>query len=50
MDNVVLSPHIGTGTIETRIDMAKSASKNIIDLFEGKIPEFIVNREVLKYI
>ena len=50
MDNVVLSPHIGTGTIETRIDMAKSASKNIIDYFEGKIPEFIVNREVLKYI
>jgi len=49
MDNVVLSPHIGTGTIETRIDMAKSASKNIIDYFEGKIPEFIVNREVLKY-
>lgn len=30
MDNVVLVPHIGTATIETRIEMGKEASENII--------------------
>ncbi|GAG26872.1 unnamed protein product, partial [marine sediment metagenome] len=47
MDQVVLTPHIGTGTIETRIEMAKAASRNIIDFFEGKIPKYVVNKEVL---
>jgi len=43
MDNVVLVPHIGTGTTETRINIGIVASQNIIDFFEGKSPEFIVN-------
>ena len=30
LPNVVLSPHIGTSTIETRIKMAKEASENIL--------------------
>lgn len=38
MDNVVLTPHIGTGTIETRIDIAKCAADNIIS--------FINNNEI----
>jgi len=43
MDNVVLVPHIGTGTTETRIDIGIAASQNIIDYFEGRFPEFVVN-------
>ena len=43
MDNVVLAPHIGTGTTETRINIGTVASQNIIDFFEGRSPEFIVN-------
>lgn len=35
LDNVVLSPHCGTGTIDARIDMARFASNNIINFFEG---------------
>lgn len=46
MDNVVIVPHIGTATYETRIEMAQEASKNIINFFEGKIPPNIVNKEV----
>ena len=46
MDQVVLLPHIGTGTIETRIAIARSAAKNLIDFFNGVKPEFMVNSEV----
>jgi len=43
MDNVVLVPHIGTGTKETRINIGIVASQNIINFFEGRSPKFVVN-------
>ena len=46
LPNVVLSPHIGTSTIETRIKMAKEASENILKVFRGEMPDNVVNREV----
>ncbi len=46
MDQVVLLPHIGTGTSETRIAIARSAVKNLIDFFNEVKPEFMVNPEV----
>ncbi|WHH58716.1 NAD(P)-dependent oxidoreductase [Petroclostridium sp. X23] len=48
MDNVVLVPHIGTATIETRIDMAAEAAKNIIDYYNGNQASNILNPEVLE--
>jgi glyoxylate reductase len=43
MDNVVLTPHIATGTIETRIETAKCAADNIIAFIEGReIPNRII--------
>ncbi|MCC8142673.1 MAG: 2-hydroxyacid dehydrogenase family protein [Tannerellaceae bacterium] len=38
MDNVVLTPHIGTQTIDTRIIMARIVSNNVIGFFEGDRP------------
>ena len=38
MDNVVLTPHIGTQTTETRILMAKKVSDNVIGFIEGDRP------------
>ena len=35
LDNVVLNPHLGTQTVETRNEMAKQVSDNIINFFEG---------------
>ncbi|NDV46175.1 dihydrofolate reductase [Paludibacter sp. 221] len=35
LDNVVLAPHNGTGTIDARIEMSRFASRNIIRFFEG---------------
>jgi lactate dehydrogenase-like 2-hydroxyacid dehydrogenase len=38
LENVVLTPHIGTGTIETRIATAACAAKNILAFLNGKEP------------
>lgn len=38
MDNVVLTPHIGTQTLETRIHMARAVCDNVIGFFEGDRP------------
>ena len=35
LDNVVLTPHVGTGTIDTRIAMAEEALANIRNFFQG---------------
>ena len=48
--NVILTPHIGTSTIETRIKMAAQASEKIIQIMNGKTPENIVNEKELKNI
>lgn len=46
LDNVVMTPHIGTATPDTRRDMARLAAQNVIDVMEGKMPYGIVNPEV----
>lgn len=38
LDNVVLTPHIGTQTLQTRIEMAKAVSDNVIGFLEGDRP------------
>jgi len=42
LENTVLTPHIGTSTIETRICMAKLAASNLIDGLSGKQPKNLV--------
>lgn len=43
MNNVVLTPHLGTSTYETRVQMALMAGRNIIDVMNGKKPVNTVN-------
>jgi glyoxylate reductase len=43
MNNVVLVPHIGTATYETRIEMGQEASLNIISLLVDRIEKNRVN-------
>ena len=38
LDNVVLTPHIGTQTLETRVIMAKAVCDNVIGFLEGDRP------------
>jgi glyoxylate reductase len=47
-DNVVLAPHLGSASVETRTRMAMIAVENAIALFEGKRPPTILNPEVLR--
>lgn len=47
LDNVVLTPHIASATREARIQMARMAAENVIDvLIENKAPENIVNKDL----
>jgi lactate dehydrogenase-like 2-hydroxyacid dehydrogenase len=48
MKNVVLLPHIGSATYQTRSKMAEVAARNILDVLAGRDPDprFLVNPEV----
>jgi len=46
LDNTVLTPHIGTSTMDTRFATAKMATQNLIAALEGKRPPNVVNPEV----
>jgi glyoxylate reductase len=46
LGNVVIQPHIGSGTIETRTKMALMAAENMSIGLKGGIPPNCVNKEV----
>ena len=47
MDNVVLTPHIASATWEARIQMARMAAENVVDvLINNKPPRYLVNKEL----
>lgn len=48
MENVVLAPHIGSASHETRKRMAELAVENCTLALEGKKPRYLLNPEVLK--
>lgn len=48
LDNLILTPHIASASIETRGKMAELAAQSIIDLAGGKTPQNVVNTEALK--
>lgn len=43
MDNVVLTPHIGTNAVETREQMARACAARILDALDGRTPANVVN-------
>jgi len=47
LSNVVLAPHIASGSLETRLKMAALAVENCLAVLEGKTPLTPVNPEVL---
>ncbi|MCG3119222.1 MAG: Glyoxylate/hydroxypyruvate reductase B [bacterium] len=46
LDNVVLTPHTASATIETRSKMATMAAENLIAGLAGQRPPNLVNTEV----
>ena len=47
-DNIVLTPHVGTNTMEARNAMGCAAASRILEVLGGKIPEHVVNPTVIK--
>ncbi|HUI42224.1 MAG TPA: D-glycerate dehydrogenase [Terriglobia bacterium] len=48
LPGVVLAPHVGSGTAETRAAMARVAARNLLDLLDGKRPATLLNPEVFE--
>lgn len=48
LDNVVIVPHIGSATSETRIRMAELVRDNVAACLKGILPPAIVNPQVIK--
>ncbi|MFQ5788447.1 MAG: 2-hydroxyacid dehydrogenase [Thermodesulfobacteriota bacterium] len=48
LDNVVLLPHLGSASFETREKMAKMAVESVELALNQKVPKYLVNPEVLK--
>ncbi len=46
MNNVVLMPHVGSATGETRFQMARLAAENLLAALNGERPLNVVNPEV----
>jgi glyoxylate reductase len=47
-ENVVVAPHISSGSIETRAKMSEMVAENLEAFFMGQNPPNLVNTEVLK--
>ena len=48
LDNVILTPHIGTATLDTRIAMGEVCAKNIFAALKGELPPNCLNPEAIK--
>lgn len=48
LDNVIVAPHIGSATIETRLAMAMKAATNLTAALKGEHPPDLLNPEVLQ--
>jgi len=48
LENIVLSPHRGSASVETRAAMAKLAARNLISVLKGEMPSASVNPEVTR--
>ena len=43
LKNIFLLPHLGSATKRTRWDMAYRATKNLVDFFDNKTPQDLIN-------
>jgi glyoxylate reductase len=47
LPNVVLLPHLGSATLETRTKMAEMAATNVVAALEGRVPPNLVNPDAI---
>jgi lactate dehydrogenase-like 2-hydroxyacid dehydrogenase len=46
LDNVVLTPHIASASVDTRREMSMMAARNVVDVLQGRRPANLVNPEL----
>lgn len=49
-DNIILTPHVAANSPEARHDVYQIICQIAIDVIQGRIPEFVVNPEVLEHL
>lgn len=47
LDNVVIPPHLGSASFQTRNKMAQMAAENLVAALSGKVPPNLVNQDAL---
>lgn len=47
LDNVLLTPHVGSNTLHARNQMAEAASERILNMLDGTTPKNLINPQVL---
>lgn len=47
LPNVVLTPHLGSATVETRTAMGMTAASNLVEALEGRLPPAAVNPQAI---
>lgn len=50
MDNVILTPHVSWYSEEANKEMKTKAAMGIIEVFKGRVPTYLVNKDVLPYL
>lgn len=48
LDNIIITPHIASASVATRLAMAKMAAENLLTALQGQIPPQCVNREAVR--
>lgn len=48
LQNVILTPHIGSGTVETRLSMSLMAVNDVMRVLEGKRPIHLINKDLVE--
>ena len=43
---MILTPHLGTATLESRTEMARTVAAGIVDAIAGRRPAGVINPEV----
>jgi glyoxylate reductase len=50
LENVIATPHLGASAPEAEADMEAMAAENIYQVFNGQVPETLLNRDVLRHV
>jgi glyoxylate reductase len=48
LSNIILLPHIGSATYDTRTKMSRIAAQNLINVLEGSEPIYSVNTHIIR--